>query len=158
MKTALKWILGIVIGLIVVAAVVAIGFLVAGRWDWGSGMMEARPVHPWDGGRVMPWRNMPMQPHGGIYHQRFGSFFPLGAIASSLFCLGVLVLIVIGVIALVRALSRPSQLAATSVPAATPTPAPEPIHTLTHPCPSCERQVQDEWSHCPYCGADLSGS
>jgi hypothetical protein len=160
MKTALKWILGILIGLILVAAVVAIGFMVAGRSGWGHGMMESRAIHPWDGGRVMPWRDMPMQPYGGMFHRPFGGFFPLATLAGGLFCLGVLVLIVLGIIALVRALSRPKQPAASPAPVIEPAPAPAPalVEVAAHPCPTCGRQVQEDWHHCPHCGADLSAS
>jgi hypothetical protein len=160
MSKALKWILGILIGLIVVAALVTIGFLVADRIGWGHGMMDVRTVQPWRDGRIMPWRDMPMRPYSRLYQQRVGGFFPLATIAGGLFCLGVLVLIVLGIIALVRALRRPAQVSAAPVapPPPEPAPATTPAQVVTHPCSTCGRQVQDDWVHCPYCGADLSGS
>ena len=160
MSKALKWILGILIGLIVVAALVSLGFLAADRIDLGHRLMDSRTIQPWDGERVMPWRDMPMRPYSRLYPQRFVGFFPLASIAGGLFCLGVLVLIILGIIALVRVLRRPAQVSAAPVTpdVPEPAPAPAPAQAVTHPCQACGRQVQDDWVHCPYCGADLTGA
>ncbi len=114
MKTTTKWILVIVIGLVVVVALVAFGLLVVNRWGGAGWMMGGRAEQFWDGGRTMPWgglpgREMPMHPFWRVPIDRFGGYYPLRMIAGSLIWLGLLTLIVLGVISLVRGLTRPQQ-------------------------------------------------
>jgi hypothetical protein len=151
MSKTMKWIVGIVIGLVVVAAIVSAGFLVAGQWAGPGWNAEARAEKPWDGGRAMPRQEMPMRPYRGEFYRGNGgySFSPLRMIVGGVFCLGFLALMVLGIIALGRVALRPSKPAAPAIPAAAPTPPP------SLACPSCERPVQSDWRHCPYCGNDL---
>ncbi len=154
MKTAIKWILGILIGVVLLAAVAAVGYFVFTRWDGISFMMRPRVLMPFEG------RRMPIQPFGGIPYQRFGGFFPLRLIGSGLFCLGFLALIVLGVVVLVRVLRQPGQAAIIAAPAVAPIQMPEPVQTpaVTRNCSNCGKPVQEDWSHCPYCGNTLSAS
>jgi hypothetical protein len=142
----MKWILGIVLGLVALAALAAAGYLAFSRWSGVGWMMDARAFRLWDGGRALLWRWTPMHPTWGIPASRFFGFSPLGMIAGGLIWLGLLALIVLGVIALARGLSRSSGSAVTSVQATSPAKA----------CPNCGRPVQDDWSHCPYCGHALA--
>jgi hypothetical protein len=166
MKKIWKWILGILIVLVVLSAIGAIVFFAVTPWRGAGWRTEAKTVQPWGNERDMPWRGMPQQgmpwqnmprnyghmmPYnrGGMYGPGFGGFFPFGMIFGSLISLGFLVLVVLGIVFLVRSLRRPRQLV--EAPASISTP----IQVTTHPCTNCERPVQDDWSHCPYCGTTL---
>lgn len=147
MSKSTKWILGIAIGLVCVIALVAFGYLAFSWWNgsgWmGSGwMMETPRFRAWGDRGDIPWQRMPMHPGWGMPYSRFGGLYPLRVVASGLLCLGVLALIVLGAIALVRVLSRPSQ--ATEKPVLPVEPAQN--------CSNCGRPLQNDWSHCPYCG------
>jgi hypothetical protein len=154
MKTSTKWILGIVIGLTAIAAIAAIGFLVVSQWSGGGWTIAARSSRFWDGSRDMPWHALPwnaMPLHQPIMPgYRFGGFSAVRMAASALVCLGILALIVLGIAALVRSLSRPPQ------PAVAPARAIEPDPAPALACPNCGRTVQDDWSHCPFCGTALA--
>ena len=168
MSKALKWILGVVIALIVVACIAGVGLLAFSRINGIGGMIGTRAFRLFGFGRMMPFRGMPMNPYFGMPYGRFGGFFPLRFIGGSIFCFGILVLIVLGIIALVTALRRqpqpaavPVQAVSTTQPAppvsqATEAEAPAPEATPTRACPSCGRQVNEDWSHCPYCGSPLA--
>ncbi len=80
------------------------------------------------------------------------SIAPFGWILMLLmmaFPLGILVLIVLGVVWLVGAVSRSGQ-----QPVAIQQPVPVPAAVKT--CPNCQRPVQADWRNCPYCGAPLT--
>jgi hypothetical protein len=151
MSKTLKWILGIVIGLIVVAVVLAGVGLVVSRWHGGYAMMGGPELRGWDGRRGWSDDQMPMMRDRSFPMGAARPFAPLWTLGIGLLCLGGLALIVLGIIALVQVIRRP-----TPQPAAV-APAGEPATAATHPCPSCERPVQDDWAHCPYCGTDLAG-
>ncbi len=95
MKTIWKWILGIL------AAVLVIGLL-----------MLPFLMHvflPFGGYGMMGYGHMPMMGGGFGFMPMMGGFgFGFGAIFGGLIQLGVLVLIVLGIIWLVRAISRQS--------------------------------------------------
>jgi|YelNatPaOPRAMG01_1025707.scaffolds.fasta_scaffold07875_2 hypothetical protein len=81
-------------------------------------------------------------PHSGTW-----GFFPFGwmMVGMGLIPLLIIVLLVVGIIALLRS--------SKSTPTSTntqPLPAPR-------TCPSCGKQLQADWKHCPYCGANLEG-
>jgi hypothetical protein len=147
MKTSTKWIIGIVVGLVCLAALVGVGYLAFNWWSGSSGwMMESRAFRTWGDGRALPWHGMPMRPDRGVPYAGFSSFYPLRMIASGLICLGLLALIGLGLVALVRGLARPSQPAEKPVALAAP----------SRTCSNCGRAVQEDWNHCPYCGNPLS--
>jgi len=66
----------------------------------------------------------------------------IGMLLMWVFPLGVLVLVVLGIVWLVNAVSRPRG----QVPVA-------PAKT----CPNCARPVQADWRNCPHCGTALGG-
>jgi hypothetical protein len=181
MSKALKWILGIFGVLIVVAIVVGVGFLAVSHWGGARWMMNARAFEPFNDGRVNPrnvpqyrmpmhpgW-NMPMAPgmgrRGGFPIGRFGGFFPLGLIFGGLFWAAIVFFVVLGVIYLIRGRNngkKPAVVAAVSAaPATMEAPAAVesmPVETpeqAAATCPNCGREVQEDWSHCPYCGQQL---
>jgi hypothetical protein len=81
----------------------------------------------------------------GGYSGMMGGFAPFGWIGMLLmwvFPLGVLVLVVLGIVWLVNAVSR-SRGQAPVAPAKT--------------CPNCARPVQADWRNCPHCGTALGG-
>jgi len=102
MKTSTKWILGVVLGLVVIATILMIGYFVFNRWGVFGWAMAPRGVRPWNGERLMP-----MQPHWGLPNQRFTGLFPLRFIGGGLFLAGFLILVIFGVIALIRTLQSP---------------------------------------------------
>ena len=72
----------------------------------------------------------------------FAPFGWIGMLLMWMFPLGLLILVVLGIVWLVNAVSRPrSQLPV--APAKT--------------CQNCEQPVQADWRNCPYCGAALGG-
>lgn len=146
MKTATKWILGIVIGLIIITAVVVIGFLVFNRFGGVQWMMESRSVRPFDG-----YRNLPMHPRMVPYQGIF-SFSPLAFIGGLIFYAALAFLVVLGIISLVRVAIRPSK--TTQVTPQVSTPVAEEIKMNS--CPSCGHIIQPEWHHCAYCGKELA--
>ena len=125
--------------------------------------MGVRPPETWEGGRLnprdtTPWDDMPMhriRPFG-----LFGGFFPFRGLLVGLMCLAIPLLVLLGIVALVVALTRTNR---RGEAAATSTPAPaaarvveqEEAGALTETCPNCGRTVNTEWSHCPYCGTNL---
>ena len=143
-----KWIIGILLSLVVLAVVVLGGLWLLNWFGQGYGMMGPRGMMPFFDGRQMPFDGM--RPYRGIFP--FGGFRILGLLAGGLACLGFLVLLVAGVIALARGTGRPSQ------PAVTPTSIAPQSPAATETCPNCGRPVQADWSHCPYCGEDLTAA
>jgi hypothetical protein len=114
-----------------------------GRDNFGPGMMGRNNFGPGMMGQNNYGNNMmngsfggfPGVFHGGLFG---GGFMLLGLI----FPLGILVLIVLGIIALLRIVKRPS---------ATVTTAPD----STVVCPKCGSPVQTGWTHCAACGEVL---
>jgi hypothetical protein len=154
MKTQLKWLLAIMGGLLIVAVIVAAGFL---AWNWfnsGNWMEEVRGISPLGRQRSLPWREMPMFPDRDFSLQRIRIFTPLRMIAGSLICMGVVALIVVGVVVLFRGLRRPTPVAPQA--AASPVVMAPAGPVLESTCPSCARPIQPDWSHCPYCGTSLA--
>jgi hypothetical protein len=169
MKKATKWVFGIVIGMVVLAILASVGFMVFGDWGERGRGATPRQIQPWGEQREMPWKGnpgfgMPMRPCRGMpggMHGGFGGFSPFGMFFGSLIWLGVLVLIVLGIIAFVRYLKRSPHPAIADVTTASSVPLPpsesviESSSLTTHPCPKCSRDVQEDWIHCPYCATDL---
>jgi hypothetical protein len=146
MKNSWKWIIGIVLGLIVIAVLVGVGFMVFGRFHVYTG--EARIVQ----GFSDDGRGPGMMPYGGFGQIRGPGmmgrgFNPLGGLIGGLFSLAFLALAVMGVIWLVDHLRMPKQ--AVAVPAAMPVETPA---VITTPCKKCGQSLHDDWKVCPYCG------
>jgi hypothetical protein len=162
MKKTMKWIIGIVVSLIVLAVIVGVGYLVISHWTGAGRVIVERNIQPWGNDRTLPWRDMPTRPSRALPGLWFGGFPVLRMISGGLVCLGFVALIVLGVIALVRWLKRSPKTAVASQPAVAPVSVAAP-ETASEPapaaaCPNCGQPVQPDWSHCPYCGADLPAS
>ncbi len=167
MSKTLKWILGIVLILIVLALVAGTGLFVFARYFGFNryGMMPGgMPFYgPNNGvpnyGPRSPYPNMPMHPYG-FPSGRVAPFGLLGLIPSLFGCL-----LVVGLIALVLFLLLRRPASTVVSPAVGPSPAVPPeapgepaaagSTVTTHPCPNCGRTVQEDWNNCPYCGAVL---
>jgi hypothetical protein len=166
MKKVFKWLLGILIGLLLVVILAGGAFLVFNRGHIGGFMMNARNEQYQEYRRGMPWQNTPGQrtprntgpgyelPMHPFWGARQGVFRPLGMLFGCLIGIGFLVLAVLGVVALVKPRHPAST---TAVSPATVAPAAQPTPAAIHSCPHCGRPVQDDWSHCPYCGGPLTG-
>jgi hypothetical protein len=173
MKKGMKWFLGIVIGLVIVAALAVAGFLVFNRWHETGWMMGNRDYQSQGFDRSRSWRDvpgqeyswndrpqvkMPMRSFWGVSISRFGIFRPLQMIFGCLITLGFLALLVLGVIYLLGGRRRPQQPAvppAAVVPLVATPSAPAPVQNTVYVCPHCAQPVQKDWRHCPYCGGPL---
>jgi hypothetical protein len=144
MSKALKWILYVVLGLIVLAVIVGIVFAIFG--GLGHGFYMIRP-----GIRMM-------QPYRNGYGM--GYYSPVRGIFGGLLGLGFLVLIIVGIVALVSAImrgNRPAQVTQVSQPVQPAQPAPvAEMAAPTRTCSNCGKPAQDDWKTCPYCGNPLT--
>ncbi len=152
MKNKLGWILAALFGVLLI--IFAAGVLVFGRmWRFGEHM----------------------RPYGMMGHG-FGFYAPFGWIGMALLWLipiGFLVLIVAGVVSLVSALTGSKKSNAAASPAIPPSTTPAPPAGTTpmnagavsptpqvgenlRTCQNCGKPLQTDWSHCPYCGQELS--
>ena len=151
MKNKLGWVLAALFGVLLI--IFAAGALVFGRvWRFG---LHTRPF--------------------GMMEHGFGFYFPLGWIGMALLWLipiGLLVLIVAGAVSLVGAItgSRKSNTTPTTPPPVTNPPASTgkiptttssatpttEVQEITRTCQNCGKSIQPDWSHCPYCGQELS--
>lgn len=147
MKKVWKWVIGIVIGLVVLAVLVGVGFLVFGGF-------HAIRI---DNGYTRGWSQQApgMMPYNGFGgHMRGpgmmgrGGMLPFGGFIAGLVCLGFIALIVFGIFWLVRATRKSTHLdspAPITTPAAMSTP-------LMDTCKKCGKPIQTDWMNCPYCG------
>ena len=138
MKSRIGWILAIVLGLLLVVVLVFSGFALGGGRNWehgyGYGGMMRGP------GMMEGYRFM--QPYG---HPFGGASILFGCLIS----LGILALVILGIIALVRNLTKPAN------PAPTQQVPPQEAPAQVEPgptCSNCGKPIQSDWSNCPYCG------
>jgi hypothetical protein len=177
MKKVWKWVIGIVIVLVVVAALVGGAFLLRNHFAnvvriAQSGQRGVQVPGYGDGQRfpgMRPFGNDGWGRYG--MHMRgpgmmgFGGHMLFGGLIRGLLCLGFLALFVLGIIWLVRRLRKPVSTSSAVAPVAgsvTPAaevaaPIVEPVVPVVavaavHPCPKCGEPVQDGWKHCPNCG------
>jgi hypothetical protein len=187
MSRAVKWILGIVSGLVALCALAVAGFFILNRFSLSRVIMARRGVMPFEGPRALP-----LVPYQGMPYRHFGGFTPFGFFGSWLIVAGAIGLFVLAVAALILVLRRPRQAVApsglgTPYPPAAPGGPGVPDQAVRFDqaggipggpgvseraaaevtpeasvsggnCPSCGRAVQADWSHCPYCGTGLTGS
>jgi hypothetical protein len=146
MSTTAKWIIGIIVGLLILAALAVFGLIIFIRLYGAGGLTGFHSVRPFEG------RVFPQQPFGRLPNQHVVGFLPLGFFLGRLIFPAFLFLLVVVGIILLFSLFRSRRPAATSVTSS----APPPVQAASRSCPNCERLVQDDWSHCPYCGATLS--
>lgn len=148
MKKVWKWIIGIVIGLVVLAVLVGVGFMVFSHTH--AVRIENGYARGWpqQGPGMMPYNHGFGGHMGGLSMMNRGGMMPFGGFIGGLICLGILALVAFGIIMLVRAM-RKSNAAATPAAGtgAAPMPA-EPMET----CKKCGKPLQSDWKNCPYCG------
>ena len=159
MKTSTRWILGVVLGLVVVACFATAGLFVFGRMGGFGRLSFERSTLPRDEQRVMPWRDMPMHPFERMPHRGFGAMLrPHWGIAILFLCGLALVglLVAAATVALVRSSRR--QRALGTVPAAAASAVQAADLLAQKACPNCGREVNAEWQHCPYCATSLTSS
>jgi TRAP-type C4-dicarboxylate transport system permease small subunit len=157
MSKTWKWIIGILIGLMVLAVIIAIPFgmhQLAGNYtqqfpargfergfdhDFGPGMMGRG-----GGADNFYWHhNMMNRNPGFVGPMVYGSGFFFFEIFRLLIPLAVVGLAIYGVFALFR--RKPSPVVAAEAAPAVP----------TRTCASCGKSAQDDWKNCPYCGNAL---
>ena len=141
MNKTWKWILGILIVLVIVAALVTLAFVFHNRIGEGVGL------------RNFPdrdWRH-PMMGYRGMLPFAGGwMFFGMGLVR--LIPLVLLGLLVYGAYRLGTRKSSASTAASTAVTPPVPPVPPELVVPATHACAKCGSTVQDDWKNCPYCG------
>ena len=114
---------------IFLVGITAVPFLFGGYGGWG--MMGRESSGGW-----CPFCGGTGRYSGGFFGGVFGWVFTLVAM---LFPFGLLVLVILGVVWLVRAVSRPASGTAPSPQA----------------CPNCGKPVAADWRLCPHCGEEL---
>lgn len=139
MSKVLKWILYVLLGLVVLAVVVGIFFVI---FNGGHSYYMMRP-----GFRMI-------QPY------RFNDFYLGRMIFGGLFALGLFLLVIIGIVALVSFIirgNRPAQPPpANQMTSASQEPIPAAMPATTRTCSNCGKPAQEDWKTCPYCGNPLS--
>ncbi len=169
MRPIWKWIIGVAVVLVVLAAAVTTVIILRNQFAAIPRVVQLLPrnnqnpnnqtpngTSPYQGrgpytgpGYVMPYgrRGFPMM--GG---RGFGfNLFPWAGILGFLFFAALVVLVVLLIVWLVRRTNRPAVVAA---PAAAAVMAPAAPAVGTHACKNCGQPVQDNWKHCPYCGTE----
>jgi zinc-ribbon domain len=145
MRKVLKWVLYILLGLVALSVVAGVVVMVFGGLRYGMMGPSVRVYEP--GFRMME--------HGRYY---FHSGLP---IFGGLLCLGVIVLVIVGIVALVNALvhrNKPAQIAPPAqvvTEPAQPAISTEEVSAPTHTCANCGKPTQADWKTCPYCGNPL---
>lgn len=140
MNKVWKWIIGIVLGLVILAVLMGVGFMVRSNFHvYRAEVLDSRGFS-----ERSPW----MMPYGGFGSHMRGpgmmgnGLMPFGGFFGGLFSLGFLALVVLGIIWLVRSLRMPKPVDVSAVmPAA-----------VVNPCKKCGKPIQDDWKSCPYCG------
>jgi hypothetical protein len=163
MKKVWKWILGILVGLVVIAVVLGAGYLVARRVAPAMWMRENRllqrsetlPALPRQKapGQNMPEQNwsrnfgrndMPMQYYGRMGLRPFGGLLFFGRLVGGVFKLAILGLVIFLAVTLALRQKPVKQPVAAS-----------PAQAAMLSCPNCGHAVQADWKHCPNCGNSL---
>jgi len=157
MKTSTKWILGIGLALILVCSIALVSAYLVNRWMGMDGVIGVRTGRLWEDDRFMPHPDLPLRPFHQLPGQKVYSNFPFGIIGLPVLGLGTLFLIGFGVIIALLLTRHPSQpTVATPPPTTSSLSGQVVIPGPTHNCSNCEKEVQDDWKLCPYCGNDLS--
>jgi hypothetical protein len=164
MRSSLKWIFGILIGLLVVVLVVGAIFFLTNNW-MGSGWWQgSHSAMMWHDERVLPRDRMPMAPNPRVFGPAYSGFSPLRFIGGGIICLGFLGLLTLGTILLVMALRKPASAVATQASSVT-SPSTTPVEVTNQPstsigpdeaakCSNCQKTIQKGWEFCPYCGQE----
>jgi hypothetical protein len=169
MKKVWKWVIGIVIVLVIVAALVVGGILLRNHFATMASIAKSQPgiQLPNDYGTrypgMRPFRNDGWEMHGmrGPGWMGFSGMMLLGGLFRGLFSLGLLALVVLGIIWLARRLKQPAGTPTFSAPAApTVVAVAEPIAPVAsivtaNSCPKCGETLQEGWKHCPNCGKKI---
>ncbi len=132
MSNALKWILYVLLGLVILAVIAGIVFAVFG----GFGYVMMHPSI-----RMM-----------GPYVFSYGArVSPLRVIFGGLLGLGIFILVILAIVALISAIVRGNRPVAYNQPV-----PPAQAVAPTKPCPNCGKLTQEDWKTCPYCGTPLT--
>jgi hypothetical protein len=148
MKKVWKWVIGVILGLVVIAVLIGVGFVVWNNMHFFRGAAEVN--------RGFSQRGPEMMPYGGYgWHMRGPDMMgfraaPFAGFFGGLLTLGFLVLVVLGIVWLVVRLRSPKPVEATP---SVPTIVSEPIPAAAlNPCKKCGRPLQTDWIVCPHCG------
>lgn len=134
MNRALRWLLYILLGVVILVVIAGIVFAFIGPARYAS-------MH--EGIRMMA-------PYG---YYRVGVVSPLRAIFAGLIGLGIFILVIVGIVALISALVGGSRQAANVQPVQPAAPVQAaPART----CSNCGKPLQDDWKTCPYCGTPIT--
>jgi hypothetical protein len=97
-------------------------------------------------GMMRPGLRM-MEPY--YYHS------PVRSVFGGLLCLGVILLVIVGIVALINALVNKNRPAETKTATQIST-QPSEISEPSRNCGNCGKPAQQDWNTCPYCGNPLS--
>jgi hypothetical protein len=159
MKTTTRWILGIGLGLIVVACPAVAAYCIPPHGRFARSLLSVQQSE--ENGRVLPWRDMPREnpidPFERIPRRGFGVMMrPNWGIAIFFLCGLALAggLVAAAVVALAR--SSRKQAVVGAVPATVLPDAAAVTQPAEKACPNCGREVNADWQHCAYCGTNLT--
>jgi hypothetical protein len=180
MKKGWKWVIGIVVALVIIAALVGGVILLRNHFlnnayiitsqqpAWkvpgyadrqGDGMGRYPGMMP-HGRNDWGWPGMGMRGPGMMRYSWLGI---LGGFVRGVFSLGFLALAVLGVIWLVNRLRKPAANVAAAVPVSSVASSVEPASdapaavsiAASQTCPKCGHATEADWKRCPYCGKKL---
>jgi hypothetical protein len=156
MSTTWKWIIGIIVGLLVLTVIaVGVGMMVRHNLVWARPEVQLDRDFNERNLNDLPFNRMRMPGMMGFGMMPF-RMMPFGGMFGALIPLGLLALVVLGIISLVRALRSPSRagaVAAQSAPleaASVENPAPE-----VPACKRCGKPLSSDWKVCPHCGKKI---
>jgi hypothetical protein len=150
MKKVWKWIIGIVIGLLILITLAGAAFFVRSNffgyrlisrvepgWHMRSFEMNPniKPDRDFRSPNIVPFNRQGLYNRGCGLMNVFG-FMPFGNLFGWLFYLGLITLIVLGILWMIRNLRTP-------------------FPTVILKCEKCGGQIQPGWKNCPYCGKKL---
>src|SRR4030042_5128927 len=138
MNKVLKWILYVLLGLVVLVVIGCIVYVALGGYHYAL---------------VRPGIRM-MEPFRYSFNPFRDNFSPFRMIFGGIFGLGMFVLVIVGIVALVNAITRGNRPAQMTPPTQMDTPAPMAAPPRT--CSNCGKPAQDDWKPCPYCGNTLT--
>jgi hypothetical protein len=153
MKSAWKWVLGILIVLIIVVFLFGIGWRMWNFHNFNLGAREFRDL-PGGGQWVMPHQDFRSFRMPGTMMVRMS---PFTGLLGGLLPLGFLVLVVLGIIWLVRSLSsHPRVEPGVTVQAAPAEVLPtQSAAEADHACKRCGSHLEVSWKVCPHCGKKI---
>lgn len=141
MSKGMKWFIGIVIGLVVVAILVGGGLLAYSRVNDSGFSPEVRFEYGMRRGEL--WHDAPMRLPARLFPRFYTGFFPGGLLFGGMVCLGVVGLLIAGVFALAYNLGKRKQAELSAKPAVSPPADAPPVEAQPMAAPPTDAPPQE---------------